>query len=164
MRRLLAALLCLLAVSAEAAQEIKPFVRGSAQEIAAAHAGKPYILAFWSLTCTHCREELGQLGELLRQHPGLPVVVVSTDTPADRAEIAATLAEYQLSDAQSWVFADSFSERLRADVDKKWRGELPRTYFFDAGHRTVARSGKPSTADFAEWQRQAGSLGDKSLP
>lgn len=151
MKRLLAILLCLLAMSAQAAPELKPFVRGSAAEIAATHAGKPYILAFWSLTCTHCREELAVLADLLKRHPAASVVLVSTDTPQDAAAIAATLDEYRLQGVEAWVFADSFAERLRADVDKKWRGELPRTYLYNPAHQPVVRSGKVSPADLAAW-------------
>lgn len=155
MKRWFAALLCLMVLSAQAAPDIKPFVRGSMAEISAARQGKPYILAFWSLTCTHCREELGQLGSLLKQHPGLSVVLVSTDTPEEGAEIAATLAEYQLGGAESWVFADSFSERLRASVDKKWRGELPRTYLYDRAHQASAHSGKLRPEQLAAWLQAA---------
>ncbi|MBS4096947.1 MAG: TlpA family protein disulfide reductase [Sulfuricella sp.] len=151
MKRLFVALLCLCAWSAHAAPDIQPFVRGSAKQIAAAHPGKPYILAFWSLTCSHCREELGQLGELLQKNPGVAVVVVSTDSPAEVGEIAAVLAENRLQGAQAWGFADSFVERLRADVDRKWRGELPRTYLFDAAHQAVAHSGKLRPEQLAAW-------------
>lgn len=154
LRLWLAVLLCLGACAAQAA-DVKPFVRGSMAEIAAARQGKPYLLAFWSLTCSHCREELGMLSGLLKQHPGVSVVLVSTDTPEDAAEIAATLAEYQLGGAESWVFADSFSERLRAAVDRKWRGELPRTYLYDRMHQSAAHSGKLSAAQLAEWLQVA---------
>ena len=153
MKHLLALLLCCAALSAQAAPEVKAFVRGSLQEIAAARQGKPFILAFWSLTCTHCREELGLLGGLLKQHPALSVVVVSTDTPEDAPAIAATLAEYRLERAEAWVFADSFAERLRADVDKKWRGELPRTYFYDNAHQASAVSGKLDPQQLDGWLR-----------
>ena len=150
----LAVLLCLAAVAVQAA-DIKPFVRGSMAEISAARQGKPYILAFWSLACTHCREELGLLSGLLKQHPGLSVVLVSTDTPEEGAEIAATLAGYQLGGAESWVFADSFSERLRAAVDKKWHGELPRTYLYDRAHQASAHSGKLRPEQLATWLQAA---------
>ena len=155
MKRLLSLLLCCAAFSAQAAPEIKPFVRGSVQQIAAARQGKPFILAFWSLTCTHCREELGLLGGLLKQHPALSVVVVSTDTPEAASAIAATLAEYRLERAEAWVFADSFSERLRADVDRKWRGELPRTYLYDRAHQATAVSGKLNSQQLDIWRRAA---------
>lgn len=149
---LLAAALLLNAFAAQAA-EPRSFVRGSFKEIAAARQGQPYILAFWSLTCTHCREELGLLGNLLARHPGLRVVLVSTDTPEEAPAIAATLADYRLERAESWVFADSFTERLRADVDKKWRGELPRTYLCDRAHACTATSGKLNPRRIDEWMR-----------
>lgn len=158
MKRLLALLLCcatLSAMSVQSAPDIKQFVRGSVGEIAAARQGKPFILAFWSLTCTHCREELGLLGGLLKQYPALSVVVVSTDTPEEASAIAATLAEYRLERAEAWVFADSFSERLRADVDRKWRGELPRTYLYDRDHQATAVSGKLDPQQLDGWRRAA---------
>jgi len=146
----LAVFFCLGAVAAQAA-DLKPFVRGSLTEIAAARPGRPYILAFWSLSCSHCREELGVLSGLLKQHPALSVVLVSTDTPEDAAAIAATLAQYRLGGAESWVFADSFSERLRAAVDRKWRGELPRTYLYDSAHQSSVHSGKLRPEQLAAW-------------
>lgn len=152
MKHLFAVLLCLI-VSGVQAADIKPFVRGSAKEIAAARQGKPYILAFWSLTCTHCREELATLSGLLKQYPALSVVLVSTDTPEDNAAIAATLAEHQLERAEAWVFADSFVERLRADVDRKWHGELPRTYLYDNAHQATAASGKIDPQQIERWLR-----------
>lgn len=153
-RAWLAVLLCLLVSSAQAA-ELRPFVRGSVKEIAAARPGKPFILAFWSLTCTHCREELGLLGGLLKQHPALEVVLVSTDTPDDGAAIAATLAEHRLERAEAWVFADSFVERLRADIDRKWHGELPRTYLYDPAHQAQAHSGKLGAEQLAAWLKSS---------
>jgi len=150
----LAVFLCLGAAATQAA-DLKPFVRGSVAEIAVARPGQPYILAFWSLSCSHCREELGVLSGLLKQHPALSVVLVSTDTPEDGAAIAATLAEYQLEGAESWVFADSFSERLRAAVDRKWRGELPRTYLYDSAHQSSVHSGKLRPEQLAAWLEQA---------
>jgi len=155
MKRLLALLLCCATLSTQAAPDIKPFVRGSVQEIAAARQGKPFILAFWSLTCAHCREELGLLGGLLKQYPALSVVVVSTDTPEEASAIAATLAEYRLERAEAWVFADSFVERLRADVDRKWRGELPRSYLYDRAHQATAVSGKLDPQQLDGWRRAA---------
>lgn len=155
MKRLLALLCCCAVLSAQAAPEVKPFVRGSVKEIAAARQGQPYILAFWSLTCTHCRDELKLLGDLLKQHPALSLAVVSTDPPEEASAIAATLAEYRLERAEAWVFADSFSERLRADVDRKWHGELPRTYLYDGNHQATAISGKIDLQQIERWLRAA---------
>lgn len=150
--RLVAALCCIVALSAQAAApEIKPFQRGSLKEIVAARQGKPFVLALWSLSCAHCRGELSLLSEMLQKHPRLDVVLVSTDTPEESSAVAATLSQYALTRAEAWVFADDLAERLRFEIDRKWRGELPRTYLYDAAHRVTAISGKLEPQQLERW-------------
>lgn len=134
------------------AQEIKPFVRGSYQKIVSARQGKPFIVNFWSLTCSYCMVELEILGKLARKHPGLDLVMVSTDTPEDKELVSATLRKFSLDRTEAWVFADDYTERLRYGVDRKWQGELPRTYFFGAGsNEAIAVSGKVEQEDVEQW-------------
>jgi len=142
MKWLAALLLCLSATCAFAEQEIKSFVRGSQRAIVAAHQHKPFILALWSLDCTHCRDDLALLGKLQAKYRTLDVVLVATDTPSRQAEIQTVLKQYAMHRAESWVFADSYAERLRFEIDAQWYGELPRTYFFDASGKATAVSGK----------------------
>jgi thiol-disulfide isomerase/thioredoxin len=134
-----------------AAQELKPFVAGSIQEITAARQGKPFILGMWSLTCTHCRDELALLSDLLKKHPALDLVLVATDTPEEGEAISATLRQSGLGDTEAWVFADPFAERLRFEIDPKWHGELPRTYLYDPSHKAQAFSGKPDALLLEQW-------------
>ena len=145
-------LLCLSAACAAA--QTKPFVRGSQQAIVAAHQGKPYILALWSLDCVHCREDLEMLGRLQAQYRNLDVVLVATDPPEREAEIAPVLKHYVLQRAESWMFADDYTERLRYEVDPEWYGELPRTYFFDASGKAIALSGKIQFEPAELWVKQ----------
>ena len=121
------------------------------QQIRAAHAGRPFLLALWSLTCSHCQEELAQLGKLHEQRPELNVVLVSTDTPDDAATLTATLARHGLARAESWVFADGFAERLRFEIDPRWGGELPRTYLYAADHSARAVSGRLDPQQLEPW-------------
>lgn len=151
MKWIFAILLGLSATWASAEQEIKFFVRGSQQTIAATRQGKPFILALWSLDCTHCRDDLALLGQLQAKHSTLDVVLVSTDTPAQRSEILTMLKHYALQRAESWVFADSYVERLRFEIDAQWYGELPRTYFFDAAGGSTAISGKIERDPVERW-------------
>lgn len=160
MRWWFALLLGLGAACASAAPEIKPFVRGSHQQIVSARAGKPFVVTFWSLTCTNCRDDLAMFGKLARKYPDLELVIVSTDTPEQKQEIAQALQHYRLGRAglgriESWVFADSFTERLRFEVDAQWYGELPRTYFFDAQGRASAISGALDHAQTERWIRES---------
>lgn len=136
------------------AQEIRPFVRGSMKQIVAAHHNQPFILGLWSLTCAHCQEELATLGKISAKFPGLKLVLVSTDNPEEKGAIAATLGERSLQQAEAWVFADDFAERLRFEVDKKWRGELPRTYVYDAGGSAKGMSGALDPAQLERWAQE----------
>ena len=154
MKWVIALLLCLSAVSTAAAQETMPFVRGSQQAIVAAHQDKPFILALWSLDCTHCRDDLEMLGKLQARYRALDVVLVATDTPSQETEINAVLKHYALQRAESWVFADSYTERLRYEIDTQWYGELPRTYFFDVSGKAIAVSGKIQFGTTELWVKQ----------
>ena len=129
----------------------QPFVVGSLQEILAQHAGKPVIVAFWSVGCTHCPAELKTLGALKRRHPGLNVVLVAADTPEDGPETQRLAACYGLGKVPQWVFADPIPERLRMDIDRRWYGELPRTHFYDAAHRLEAFAGVVPEARLRDW-------------
>ncbi len=158
-RPLFSILLCVIALSlvspnANAAQQIKPFVSGSYGRIVSARQGKPFILSFWSLTCSYCMTELEMLRKLSKKHRGLDLVLVSTDAPEEKLDLSATLARLSLGNADAWVFADSYTERLRFEVDKKWMGELPRTYLFSANGRVEAISGELAEKEVEQWAKE----------
>lgn len=144
----------LLSAPVQAAQEIKPLERGSYRQIVAARQGKPFIVNFWSLTCSYCVVELEMFRKLMKKHPRLDLVLISTDTPEEQQEVAAMLAKHSLGRAEAWVFADSFAERLRFEVDRKWQGELPRTYFFGAKNEMTAVSGKLEYEEVEQWVKE----------
>ena len=162
MKWLFALLLCFSAACAFAAQQaplrgahVRSFVRGSHQQIISARAGKPFVVTFWSLTCTNCRDDLALFGKLVQKYRDFDLVIVSTDSPEQNQEIAQTLQRYRLGRAESWVFADSFAERLRFEVDAQWYGELPRTYFYDAQGHAMALSGALDHAQTENWIRES---------
>ena len=123
------------------------------KKVATAHSGKPFILAFWSLSCVHCKANLEQFGRLLQQHPpSAPLVLVSTDTPEESAAIMTTLEKYGLEKLQTWVFADSFVERLHFEIDRRWRGRTAAYLIrIDATHQARAITGKLDEADTERW-------------
>ena len=135
-----------------AAQEIKPFVRGSYQQIVSARQGKPFILNFWSITCTYCKAELDMLKNLAKKYPRLDLVLVSTDMPEEEKLVSDVLSKLSLNRrTEAWLFTDSYAERLRYEVDKKWQGELPRTYFFGANSEVKAISGEIKQEEVELW-------------
>jgi thiol-disulfide isomerase/thioredoxin len=149
----LCAALLLTGLSVQAASP-RPFVDGSLQTILSRHAGKPFVLGFWSLSCSHCREELALLGTLARKFPHMAVVLVSTDTPEDDAAIEATLRDHSLDTPETWVFADPDSDRLRYQIDRHWYGELPRTYLYAADGTYTSVSGRIDERALNQWLRK----------
>jgi len=147
-------LLSLAPASTLAGQEIKPFVRGSYQQIVSARHGKPFVINFWSLSCGYCKVELSMFKELVRKYPQLDLVVVSTDAYEEMESVSGTLETFSLGKSEAWLFADSNTDRLRFEIDKRWYGELPRTYFFGADGKTGAFSGKLEQKDVEQWIKQ----------
>lgn len=154
MRRLLLAALLALGSATVAAGELRPFKADSLPAIQRQFAGRPFILTLWSLTCHHCVKELQTLGRLARTERALPLVIVSTDTPDDAPKLRAALKRHGLDRLDTWVFADAVPERLRYAIDPVWRGELPRSYLFDAAHRREAHSGLLGEAQLKDWLRR----------
>lgn len=146
MKRWFAVILLALALPA-GAQELKPFTPESLARITANRAGTPFVLAFWSLSCAHCQQELADFG----RRPTANLVLVSTDTPAEHEAIRATLARHGLERADAWVFADEFAERLRYAVDRGWHGELPRSYFYGADGARRAVTGRADVTLLERW-------------
>jgi thiol-disulfide isomerase/thioredoxin len=118
------------------------FDAGSLVAIREANVGKAFVLAFWSIHCAPCIEDMGEWRILKKKYPDVPILLVTTDPPAERAKAARVLSQFQLGRVETWAFADEFTERVRFSVDRSWRGELPRTYFYDAAHRPQVRSGR----------------------
>lgn len=136
--------------------EVRPFETGSHVQIRTAREGRPFILSFWSIDCAHCPQELKTLGELKKRHPGIEIVLVSTDTAAETAALADFAARQGLGQAEQWVFADPQPQKLRFEVDKRWWGELPRTYLFDADRKVLAFSGLVARDALAGWIERNG--------
>ena len=132
---------------------IRPFDADSMAAIRAQYPGKPFVLAFWSTGCEPCRKEMALWRGLKLRYPQLPILLVSADAPGEEAAVRAFLMRYNPGPVQHWMFADEFAERVRYSVDKSWRGEMPRTYFFDAAHAAEPHSGLLDRRAVEQWFR-----------
>lgn len=119
----------------------KPFTSESFAQIKEHYAGQEFLLGLWSVDCPPCLVELDMMGQLLKLNPDLPFVLISTDSITDRQSAVEFLEDFELEGIESWMFADSFEERLRFSIDPSWYGELPRSYFFDQQHQQQSHSG-----------------------
>lgn len=130
---------------------LRAFERDSLAMIRQAHAGQPFVLAMWSVYCEPCRAEMEMLSRFKAANPEVRVVLIAADPPEDADAVRRMLLQHAPAGAETWAFADAFVERLRYAVDPRWRGELPRTYLFDAEHQSTAVSGAIKEDALATW-------------
>lgn len=78
------------------------------------------------------------------------MIMLAADEPSATEQIQSTLEKHQLSDIENWVYADDNTKKLQFEIDPKWYGELPRTYFFDKAHQRTGVSGVLSKQDYDE--------------
>jgi thiol-disulfide isomerase/thioredoxin len=165
-RKLLAAVFLLGALSAAAAAEepeLKPFERGSWQQILRSHAGRPTLVHFWDVTCGPCKIELPQLGQFMKDHPGIDVVTISADLVPHLPEATQSMLQKAgLSSAENWMFSDGFADRLRFEIDPAWQGDIPRTMLIARGGAVITIEGSAEMSELDKWaQGQAATTGSK---
>lgn len=148
---LLGALLGWLLLVPLASAELKQWRSDSLAGVEQRYQGQSFIVALWSLECPPCYKEMAMLSRWQRQHPDSKLVLVSTDSEAAADELIDTVARFDFLQAEQWVFAPGDPQRLRYGIDKHWRGELPRSYLYKAGHYRKAVSGLLD-ADDLSWQ------------
>lgn len=128
---------------------------GSFDALVAARRDQPFLLILWSITCGPCRDEFTLLREMRAHHPGLPLVLVATDDVSDEVTAARQLQDFAMTGEESWIFADD-AQKLRYEIDPGWYGELPRAYFYDAGHYREGVSGKLTRERIEAWLATSG--------
>ena len=136
------------------ADNIRSFTFDSFSEIKSEFEGKEFLLGLWSVDCPPCLVELDMMGKILDLNPALPFVLISTDSIDTKEDAIEFLSDFNLENRESWMFADSFVERLRYSIDPNWYGELPRSYFFDRTHEMNSHSGIMSTELLENWFAQ----------
>lgn len=120
----------------------RDFTTGSMQKIVAGHSRGVLVVSFWSVDCLYCVQELGVLKELPKRSKDWSTVFVSVDGKEHQEAAVATLRKAGIEPGSTWMFGEGHSQRLRHDIDRKWYGELPRTYVFESGALVKAFSGK----------------------
>lgn len=128
--------------------ELKPFTPGSYQQLLANKTGKPFVLVIWSITCSSCLKDMALLNKLHKANPKLDMVMLTTDDASANEDVQQILAKNELAGLENWIFADDNAQKLRYEIDPKWYGELPRTYFYTKNHDREGISGIISEPDF----------------
>jgi thiol-disulfide isomerase/thioredoxin len=155
MKRYLLAVIVLIACHLPAAAEappLKPFVRGSWQQLLDSHAGRPTLVHFWGVTCGPCKVELPLLGKFVKDHAGVDMVTISADLAPDIPGAAQSMLKKSgLASAENWIFNDGFVERLRFEIDPKWQGDIPRTLLISRDGKITTIEGSAEMTDLEKW-------------
>lgn len=149
------------AVSNASESAYKPFIKGSFEQIQQQNKNQPYIIAFWSVTCAYCMKELALFGQVMKQYPQVKLITITTDPFLEDESVQQLLATKNLTGIETWVFADNFAERLYYDINPRWRGELPLTYFFDKNNSMVKHMGVVKENELVEWLKEQTNSGNK---
>lgn len=154
-RALVAAILLLAPLPAAPASDgskLKPFERGSWQQLLQAHAGHPTLVHFWGVTCGPCKVELPQLGDFKNKHPDLDIVTIDADlVPNSDAAALSMLQGAGLASAENWMFGDGFAERLRYEIDPTWQGDIPRTILISPSGSVAVLEGAADIDELEKW-------------
>jgi len=124
------------------------FTSGSYQQILAANANRPFMLVVWSINCPSCLKDMELLSNIHKSRPDLKMIMLATDEPSATELIQQVLEKNQLTGIENWAYADDNTEKLQYEIDPKWYGELPRTYFFDKAHQRTGVSGVLTQEDY----------------
>lgn len=128
-----------LCAGAIAAPNISAFESDGMARIIASEAGHPYVLVVWSLDCTYCHASMKNLAAT-KGGPDFDIVTLAIESADDpkNADAIGTATSHLGARAINWAFGDEPAEQLRYQIDPKWHGELPRSYWYDANGRMVS--------------------------
>ncbi|MEO8317764.1 MAG: TlpA disulfide reductase family protein [Bradyrhizobium sp.] len=142
--------------------ELKPFGRGSWQEILRAHTGRPTVVHFWGVTCGPCKVELPLLGKFMKEHSAFDMVTVSADLVPDLPGATRSMLEKSgLAAAENWIFNDGFVERLRFEIDPAWQGDIPRTILISEKGDVTTIEGSVEMTEIQKWLEPQSGTGKK---
>ncbi|HEY8034293.1 MAG TPA: hypothetical protein VIF37_01745 [Methylobacter sp.] len=150
LKKLFSSLLLFLLVFFNAPAQAEPsaFTSGSYQQILASNVGQPFMLVIWSVNCSSCLKDMALISSIHKSRPELKMIMLAADELSATEQIQQILEKNQLSDIENWVYAEENAQKLQFEIDPKWYGELPRTYFFDKTHQRTGVSGVLSKEDY----------------
>lgn len=149
-KKIYLSLLLLLLISFNAPSQAEPsaFTSGSYRQILTSNANQPFMLVIWSINCSSCLKDMELLNTIHKSRPELKMIMLAADEPSATDQIQQILERNQLSGIENWAYADENTQKLQFEIDPKWYGELPRTYFFDKTHQRTGVSGVLSKEDY----------------
>ena len=116
---------------------LKPYQKGDWSSILNLANGKPMAVHFWGVTCAPCIKEMPQWSKFLSSDKDAKIIFIQVDDVSPEM-IRKMLRQANLVNANNYYITSSLDERLRYEIDPKWRGETPITIFIDkAGKKEI---------------------------
>jgi thiol-disulfide isomerase/thioredoxin len=112
------------------AVDLQSFQIDSFEKIVNAKKQKDHLVILWSFDCPPCITELQKISDLHQQYPEYQLTLINTDSVDEQIRVKKLIEQYNLAGLDNWGFANTDAEKLRYDIDPRWFGDLPRSYFF----------------------------------
>lgn len=129
---------------------IKSYQKGDWATIISSAKGKPMAVHFWGVTCPPCVKEMPQWGSFLAADKDAKVVFIQVDdVPPEMMQ--KMLDRAKLGKADNYFISGQFDERMRYEIDPKWRGETPITIFIDKTGNKKITVGSVSFQAVKKW-------------
>ncbi len=133
---------------------IKPYQKGDWSSILNLADSKPMAVHFWGVTCAPCVKEMPQWSKFLLSDKAAKVVFVQVEDVSPEM-IRKMLRQANLGNANNYYITSSFDERLRYEIDPKWRGETPITIFIDKAGKQKMTVGSVNFQSVKAWFKGA---------
>lgn len=122
------------------------------EQLTTSYSGQRWLMVLWSIDCPPCFKELEIIGKLAQKNPALPVVIINADGDESLAiERSNIIKQFGLQVVDNFYFTDGNVETSRYQIDPKWHGELPRSYFVDSQGKFNGKSGLLSKTLILKW-------------
>tara|TARA_B110000211_G_scaffold110284_1_gene128060 strand:- start:3032 stop:3538 length:507 start_codon:yes stop_codon:yes gene_type:complete len=137
-------------VQASSPTDLKLFDVGSFEKIVKEKDKKDHLVILWSFDCPPCIKKLKKVSVLNQQYPEYQLTLINTDGLEEQARVKTLLEKYNLLTLDNWIFSDADEEKLRYDIDARWFGDLPRSYFFPIKGKVKRLRGALTSAELLE--------------
>ena len=136
--------------SAVLAEDLKPYQHGDWQKLITTNPQRPLVVHFWGVTCGPCIKEMPLWGSFIKNNRNLNIIFVQVDNvPID--QMIKMLSKANLQTANNYYLNSHFDERLRYEINPKWRGETPMTLVIEKDNKQTLKIGN---TDFVLLKKQ----------
>jgi len=119
---------------------LKPYQNGDWSSLVKTANGTPIAIHFWGVTCPACVKEMPLWGNFVKSHQNAKVIFIQVDDVSPES-MQKMLNKAGLEKANNYYVAAPFDDRLRFEIDTKWRGETPTTILIDKNGKATRKTG-----------------------